>query len=385
MGRASFISKIIVFKSDHICSQKQILYSAEGESLAMAAHTLGLTDVRKSAPRRGEHGVKACLTERRPGEDGGGGMTKTPLRNCPLPSLYSLCLGVLALHLDELIEYGEHVLPLLPSDAKLSLLAAARKRNELTNSALKLLIDSSMAVLDVHSTTPKISASAILSAARIMSPILRCIDITGCVISPRFLISLAEAAPLLQVVRFGGVQDRPVQDPEAMSEAVLRILPKLEQASDVVDSWEEEKDSSPMSILSSGRLMHLRCLSWPEMPHETKVLCQSASPQVCINPSTEEVLARKLPIEFDSNGNDLDGEYLQRVAGYEKWNNLEEKSNRTGTSTAVVHIAERFRLAYASQEKRLKKKDERLWRKATREVLSTSGGERAINEWEHGF
>jgi hypothetical protein len=358
---------------------------------------LEISDTRKST-RPTAHGVVQA-PERVDGGNGGGG---GPLlakyfykpQNRPLPSLHSLCLGVLALHLDELVEYGEHVLPLLPSEAKLSLLAAARQRHELTNSALKLLIDSSMRVLDVHSTTPKVSSSTILSAARVMAPNLKFIDLTGCVISPAFLSTLAEVAPLLEILRFGGFL---APDLEAMSDAVLKIVPKLEQADSIVDSWEEalveEEHNSGgggsgggLSILSSGRLLHLRCLTWPEIPYETQILCQKVAPKVQINLTREEVLARKLPIEFDPD-TELDGEYLKHVAGHENWGTLEQKHDENSISNAstVVHIADRFRMAYESQEKRLKKKDERLWRKATREVLSVSGGERAIREWEYGF
>jgi hypothetical protein len=276
------------------------------------------------------------------------------------------------------------VLPLLPTEAKLSLLAAARQRGELTNTALKLLVDSSMPLLDVHSAHPKVSSSSILSAARVMAPMLKYLDITGCVISPQFLSSLTEVAPLIENFRFGGFASK---DPEEMSEAVLRILPKLEQTEAVVESWEEAfaeevqngsggggggGNGGGIKIISSGRLMHLRYLTWPEIPHETKGLCQRLAPAVCINPSREDV---------------LDGEYLKRVAGHEKWDVKQGETCMDDEKTlpAVVHIADRFRMAYESQEKRLKKKDERLWRKATREVLSVSGGERAIREWEYGF
>jgi hypothetical protein len=301
---------------------------------------------------------------------------------------------VLALHLDELVEYGETALPLLPSEAKLCLLAAARRRGELTNTALELLVDSSMPILDIHSTFSQVSSSSILSAARVMAPILNSVDITGSIVSPRFLSSLAEAAPLLQILRFG---DFVAKDPEALSEAVLKILPLLEQTDAVVDSWEEavveeeqtggvDSKGGGGGIRSSGRLMHLRCLIWPEMPYETKMVCHNASPAVCINPSREQVLARKLPTTFNPEV-ELDDEYLKKVAGHEKWRKVGKKydeSNKS-TSTCAIHIADRFRMAYESQEKRLKKKDERLWRKATREVLSVSGGERAIREWEYGF
>ena len=52
---------------------------------------------------------------------------------------------------------------------------------------------------------------------------------------------------------------------------------------------------------------------------------------------------------------------------------------------AVVHIAEKFRLAFESQERRIERTRERLWRKQTREALDASGSERAIRQWEYAL
>ena len=256
-----------------------------------------------------------------------------------------------------------------------------------------------MPVLDVHSTNPKVSPSSIIAAARVMAPTLKYVDITGSIVAPRFLLSLAEVAPLIQILRFGGFT---AKDPEEMGEALLRILPKLEQTEDsIADSWEEAlAEEGPRNFnggggsgrdgrlggAGGGRLMHLRCLTWPEIPYETRILCQNAAPAVCINLSREDMVGRKFfPTEFYSEV-ELDGEYIKHVAGHETWGLGENPSkNDASASLPVIHIAERFKMAFESQEKRLKKKDERLWRKATREVLSVSGGERAIQEWEYGF
>ncbi|KAL4536474.1 hypothetical protein Ndes2437B_g05890 [Nannochloris sp. 'desiccata'] len=319
----------------------------EDESLKVGLSSLYLSDTKNSTPRTRAHGVvKGFLATDTRGGRTDHGVRVSDLQSGPRPSLHSLCLGVLALHLDELEEYGEYALPLLPSEAKLCLLAAARRRGELTNTALKLLVDSSMPVLDIHSTSLQVSSNTILCAARVMAPILKSVDITGCIVSPRFLSSLAEAAPLLQILRFGGFV---AKDPEAISEAVLRILPMLEKTDAIVDSWEEALDEEELAsdggggggLRSSGRLMHLRCLTWPEMPYETKAICQSASPAVCINPSGEQVLARKLPSVFNPEV-ELDGEYLKKVAGHENWMKLGQEIVKSNTSNCVIHIADRF-------------------------------------------
>ena len=303
-----------------------------------------------------------------------------------IPSLHALCLGVLADYLEELVEYGESVLPLLPAAAKASLLAAARRRSLLTNDALRLLADPEHTSLDVHTLegSPLLTPASILTAAREIGPSLLYIDLTGIGFKPRFLTSLAAVAPRIQVLRFGKFP--PNVDAEDMGYALLGILPKLEQGTvGIVDSWEEAAEESTHDA-PQGRLMRLRCVLWPEIPFEIKQMCLEVAPALSINPSAAEIKAKKLPPESSARC-ELDGELAAGVAGQEAWElEAQRRKGEKGQEAPppVIHIAERFRMAYESQDKRLKKRDEWLWRKATRETLK-SGAERAIHEWEDGF
>lgn len=47
-----------------------------------------------------------------------------------------------------------------------------------------------------------------------------------------------------------------------------------------------------------------------------------------------------------------------------------------------MHIAERFRLAYVSRERRLDRAAARLRRQAERREMERSGGQAAIRQWE---
>ena len=86
-------------------------------------------------------------------------------------SLRSICLGVLAEHLEDLLEDPyccEHILPCLPAEAKACLLAVARLRRLLCDAALCLLADETHTVLDLHGCGEAVSEGAIAAALRRM-------------------------------------------------------------------------------------------------------------------------------------------------------------------------------------------------------------------------
>ena len=187
-----------------------------------------------------------------------------------------------------------------------------------------------------------------------------------------------------------------------LGDALVSILPGLNRNEDnfVVDTWEDEEEEGlggtaafegATRLNNNGRLMRLQCVIWPQIPFETRQLCRERAPSVFINPSPGEVQANRLLCWQCNSELDLDAEWLRGVAGYdsagserdgEQGKNKNKK--KKSATTEVVHIAERFRRAYDSQDKRLKKQSDWLWRKATREVLQ-SGGERVIRQWEHDF
>ena len=85
--------------------------------------------------------------------------------------LRSICLGVLAEHLEDLLADAyccEHILPYLPSEAKACLLAVARLRRLLCDAALLLLADEGQTTLDLHGCGEAVSESGIEAALRRM-------------------------------------------------------------------------------------------------------------------------------------------------------------------------------------------------------------------------
>lgn len=118
------------------------------------------------------------------------------------PSLHAICLGVLAEHLDELIECGEDVLPLLPAPAKASLLAVARLRRLLSDAALALLADCEHTILDLRGCGDLVSDAGVRAALRGM-PHLRLADLSSCPVGPVTLRALGEACPAVEVLRLG--------------------------------------------------------------------------------------------------------------------------------------------------------------------------------------
>lgn len=86
-------------------------------------------------------------------------------------SLHAICLGVLGEHLGYLLddpECWEGVLPHLPAQVKACLLAVARLRRLLCDTALLLLADAEQTVLDLHGCGDRISDAAVQQALQRM-------------------------------------------------------------------------------------------------------------------------------------------------------------------------------------------------------------------------
>lgn len=125
-------------------------------------------------------------------------------------SLHAICLGVLGQHLDELIECGKDVLPLLPAPAKAALLAVARLRRLLSDAALALLADSEHTTLDLHGCGDLVTDAGVCAALRSM-PHLRLVDLSTCAVGPASVRALGECCAAVEVLRLGS----PVTDQSA--------------------------------------------------------------------------------------------------------------------------------------------------------------------------
>lgn len=294
----------------------------------------------------------------------------------PIPSLQSLCLRILGEHLQELLDCASDILPFLPSHIKAVFSSISRRRQLLDDRALGLLCDEDQYCLDCHGTC--VTEGAIQRAIE-AAPRLRFVDLTGCTVGPTTLRLLRHCCPRVEVLRIGSAG---LTDNECAG-AIKRMLPLLDKAQHAdMDSWETLAASNEGADVAapSGRLMRLRCLVWPRMPFQLQQYCRASCPQVAVNPSTEEVVRRGLPQEFNP-AFALDDAILQDAGLLQAW---EEGQGQAGAGPGIVHIAEKFRLAYVEQAQRLKEREQRAERRRqqqTRRELRQSPAQMAIRQW----
>ncbi|GBF97514.1 hypothetical protein Rsub_10437 [Raphidocelis subcapitata] len=136
----------------------------------------------------------------------------------PVPPLRALALAVLARHVSELAAAaGEGGCGWLPAEAKAALLAAARRRGELSDAVLLALVDGDLACLDVSGT--KVSSGALIKAAA-RAPRLRALDASSAPrVSAAALRRVAALCPGLALLRLGG--------PGPCRDAAAAALPKI--------------------------------------------------------------------------------------------------------------------------------------------------------------
>jgi hypothetical protein len=94
------------------------------------------------------------------------------------------------------------VLPLVPAEAKASLLAMARLQRLLSDATLLLLADQGQDILDLHSCGELLSDGGIRAAIQRM-PDLRLVDLRSCCVGGDTLSVLGMACPQLEVLRLG--------------------------------------------------------------------------------------------------------------------------------------------------------------------------------------
>ena len=226
--------------------------------------------------------------------------------------------------------------------------------------------------------------------------------------------------------------------PSLHCRALRDILPVLDQRQQApaADSWDslllvDDCHALSAAVAGSGRLMQLQCLHWANIPYRLAEHCQAACPKVALNPSPEQAAAWRLPAAAGDPSMPLDLELLAGARLFTVCNTIDmpawyaglpsSKVCPSGTATAplhlptppfphrchpadvsnsgrwehapdapqqaaVVHIAERFRLAYVSREARLKAKMERhLQQQRRREQRSLSRADQLIEQGEGDF
>ena len=168
-----------------------------------------------------------------------------------------------------------------------------------------------------------------------------------------------------------------------MGAALKHVLPGLHSASeDLPDAWDALQVGGAIPG-GAGRLLSLRCIVWPGMPHAVKQHCAKHAPAVAVNPSDADVVRLGLMPAARAAGR-VDDPLLEVLAspGRESLHHDGAAAQGTSASAPVVHIAERFRLAWASREERVRRKQARNRRQQQQRALRRSPAQAAVWKWE---
>jgi uncharacterized membrane protein YgcG len=143
--------------------------------------------------------------------------------------LQALALGVVAAHVSELAGAPE-ACAWLPSELKASLLAAARRRGELTDGVLAALVDAGFTSLDVSGS--RVSGAGLVAAAA-AAPRLRALDAARCRgVSAGALVRVARRCPRLALLRLGGCEAADAAAAGALPRIAPAIAPAVAAAED---------------------------------------------------------------------------------------------------------------------------------------------------------
>lgn len=296
------------------------------------------------------------------------------------PTLYALCIELLAANLPVVIDLGNDTLQCLPPTATAALLAIARRTNTLTNRVLAALTDARWDALDLAYTphltdrcvrdAPSKAPSHVhqghspLPGGRRPKPTLPRPLPKPCKPSnphrppeplspPRSRPSRCDATSTQYVLRtkpcitLGGT---PESDERALG-ALPSLLPRpAALLSPAVDDWEQDPPPEPpeASHHPRGGLPSLQCICWPQAPSAAMSMVQRRAPWVAVNP----LAARGMRVGLPAAGPPVPPEAVLEVPLDQRWlwgvRPRAWDGDRAPADEARLSlpIAQRFRLAY---------------------------------------
>ncbi|KAL2651880.1 hypothetical protein R1flu_020008 [Riccia fluitans] len=275
--------------------------------------------------------------------------TKADRRRIPgkCRSLVNLCIGNLGRHLEDIIEEIHLVAPTFPASVKASLLAIARRRDLLCDGLLVALADETWEVLDVSGSD--ITDASIEALARVCTR-LRAVDISRCNrLTPRAVRDLVQHSPSLHTLRWGGT----TLSNNTATLALGYILPKLNRNEEAEESWEE------LDIERVGKGgQSLRWLVWPSVDEKSRERLETECPRVVVNP---KLFSKGLSVPWEARpGTVLDAPFVEDIDP-ETWAvkisrtvefQIVSSKDLPSRETAVLSVAERFKLAFISRDER---------------------------------
>eukprot|EP00884_Botryococcus_braunii_P009892 jgi/Botrbrau1/18904/Bobra.177_2s0061.1 len=284
------------------------------------------------------------------------------------PSLQLLSLGILALHIEEIVDYVEDVACWLLPEEKAVLFAVAHRRGLVRGKFLEAMVEEEWRKLDVSGCSEITGEGLAVVLPRL--PELRALDFSGSGVDVEALKDLAACCPHLEVLRLGGEQGS-----RDAARTLRSLVPTVPKTVSVGDNWEDNAEG----LLEEGRLGELRELEWFGATPKAVQRLREFSPRLRINegpyplqPLDDSLIQTLRPLEGVRGQPDF------RCPS-------EESVEAEEDEEPMIPVAERFRMAYESQDARIAKAIEKNRRRAARRALTrASPAEMAIRLAECG-
>lgn len=297
-----------------------------------------------------------------------------PARKTKPRTLVSLCLGVLGQYFEDIVANLAEIVSAFPPDAKLALVAIAKRRQLLNDEVLLLLAENSWNLLDISGSD--VSDLGLTKVAE-MCPNLRAVDISRCDKITVFGVSaLIRHCRSLEILRFGG---SPRSDFTARGSLSI-LKPELDDIQG--ESWEELDASDIVKGASS-----LRWLVWPKIDENSKATLATECPRIIVNPKPSLIGFRGVQVPTEALASialdhsiieDIDPRTWTVCAAARR---APVQSASTNESPEIP-MAERFRLAYLERDARFASKRAKNARqhrrRAEKERLMSSSDAKAL-------
>lgn len=216
----------------------------------------------------------------------------------------------------------------------------------------------------------------------------RAIVVADCMLRKETLPQLAQKCPLVEILRLRNVN----LSYQECVESLDRLLPSVNSQSTVGESWEDADD------VKCSNLANLKYVVWPGIPTRVLSFIHTLTPKVVVVASMADHNNMRLP-QWANPGIALDAHYIDDV-GPQAWGDMDPGSDGQSTNfsssdsrglglinnnpTAMLPIAERFRLAYVEIEARKAAKSEKNYKQRKRRELRKSSAQQAMASWLDG-
>ncbi|KFK29205.1 hypothetical protein AALP_AA7G102900 [Arabis alpina] len=256
------------------------------------------------------------------------------------PSLVSLCLGVIGMHLEEIKPCLPDISVIFPAEIKMSILAIAKRRKLIDDDFIVSLADSSWEILDISASD--VSDSGLAKVAEICKSI-RAVDISRCnKITSMGVSELVQHCRSLETLRCGGCPS---------SESTARrswsiFKPNLSIIEG--ETW-EELDATEIGYAGQS----LRWLVWPRIDKDSLEMLSMECPRIVVNPKPSRGFNLREEVPQEALPNVALDEPFVKDIDPKMWLVRNLTSSPVTLTSNELSIAEKFRLAFAERDARL--------------------------------